>query len=293
MLPHRAFETENRGEIMSNLQKYGDWNDNQAAAEKEDFDKSAGGADFWKTPAGTTVVRFMPPRPGKPTIYRFIWEHYIDVPGGAPGAQKRARLVCPLQQSKADKLDPRRCPCCAYAEKLRATGNQEDYDLAGEYVAQRKIFANILVRGQEDRGVRIWAFGKKVYEALDAIRRDTRAGGNFAHPVTGFDIVVKRVGAGKNDTQYTVLADRKASPLHDDATIMDALLETMPDLDRHARILAEVEIAKVWKAAFPGAEPLDATPRGPAPTGRATRQRTAADDAIETEGHEVVAGMDD
>lgn len=279
---------------MSNLQKWGDWSDEQAAAEKDEYDKTSGNADFWKVPQGSSIVRFLPPRPGRPTIYRFIWEHYIDVPGGAPGANKRQRIVCPLQQSKADKLDPRRCPCCAYAEKLRATGNEDDYKLAGDYVAQRKIFANILVRDQEDRGIRIWSFGKKVYEQLDAIRRDSRAGGNFAHPVTGFDIVVKRTGATMNDTTYTCLPARNSSPLHDDAAIMEALLESMPDLDRHARILPEAEIRKVWQSAFPGAEPIDVTPRGPAPTGRGKpRARTAADDAIDTDGHEVVAGMDD
>lgn len=272
---------------MSNLQKYGEWSDDQAAAEKEEYDKTSGSQDFWKPPQGTSVVRFLPPRPGKSTIYRFIWEHYFDVPGQAPGGTKRQKLVCPLQQSKADKHDPRRCPCCAYAERLRGTGNQEDYDLAGEYVAKRSIFANILVRGQEDRGIRVWAFGKKVYEQLDAIRRDTRAGGNFAHPLTGFDIVVKRTGSGKNDTNYTCLADRQASPLHDDATIMEALLESMPDLDRHARILPEAEVRKLWAAAFPGAEPIDVTPRGPAPAGRQPRARTAADDAIETEGYSM------
>lgn len=279
---------------MSNLQKYGDWSDEQAAAEKEEYDKTSGSADFWKVPQGSSTVRFLPPRPGKPTIYRYIWEHYFDVAGGAPGGSKRQRMVCPLQQAKADKLDPRRCPCCAYAEKLRGTGNQEDYELAKDYVAQRKVFANILVRDQEDRGIRIWAFGKKVYEQLDAIRRDSRAGGNFAHPVTGFDIVVKRTGSTMNDTNYTCLPSRETSPLHDDATIMEALLESMPDLDRHARIMTEAEVRKLWHQAFPSAEPIDAGPRQAAPTGRRQpRARTAADDAIDTDGHEVVAGMDD
>lgn len=248
---------------MSNLAKFGDFSIEAAAKAREESERATTGAEFFKSPAGESSVRFLPPMVGKSDPFRVVYQHFIEI----PGAKSSISFVCPRMQAKTDNLGPRYCPACAKADELRERGGPVAYDLAGNFLPRRRIFANIIFRGSPERGVLIFPFGKQIHDQLLALRDNRDAGGNFCHPIDGFDIVISRSGTGMK-TEYKVYPSRKLSKLADDVETMNAWLESMHDLDRYARIPSEDELRQLTTQV--GAVTVD----NARPTGR---KRTAAD----------------
>ena len=50
-------------------------------------------------------------------------------------------------------------PIALFAKKLREEYSKENYLLAKKLDAKTRIFAPVIVRGEEDKGVRLWQFG--------------------------------------------------------------------------------------------------------------------------------------
>lgn len=189
---------------MSNIQNWGSYDIEAAQDEEEELAK--GGGEFLKLEVGRNVVRFLPPKMGARSPFLQVHQHFVDL----PGMPKPASFNCPRMMAKKP------CPVCQEIEKLRGTGNPADYDLAGQLFPRLRIFANVISRKNPEAGPQILAFGKQIHKALIELRKDEDAGGDFTDPTAnGFDVVIARVGTGKNDTEYSVLAARGASALGD------------------------------------------------------------------------------
>lgn len=257
---------------MANIQKWGEWNADDAEKAREESEASGQG-DFMKLSVGRNVIRILPPKPGKRDPFRVIYKHFIELPG-----VEKMSFVCPRAEAKKP------CPACKKVDELRASGAPADYELAGEILAQRNVYCNVIDRANPEKGVQILRIGKQMHEQLLALRTDEQDGGNYTHPVDGFDIIIERVGTGKKDTRYTLKPARSNSPLADDATVAEEWLESMRDLDALARLPTEEELAKLTrKSAAAGAAPA---PRGRAAAPRG-RGRNAMDEAVDTDGEEA------
>lgn len=252
---------------MSNLVKFGSYEQSAAHEEKADLE-AGGGADFLKLKQGRNVVRILPPPLGKRSPFRTVYQHFIQLPSGP------AVFVCPRLEARSP------CPACAKAESLRGSRNEEDQRLAGELFARRRVFCNAVDRASPEDGPKVLAFGKLVHEQLVSLREDEDAGGEYTHPITGFDIVISRSGTTKNDTKYTVSAARQASQLHDDAAVMQEWIDNQRDLETFARVASLDEIRDLMagkKRERGGAHQGPATSAAP----RAPRGRTVGDDVGE------------
>jgi hypothetical protein len=211
---------------MSNLTKYADFSIEDAEEAEEELAK-LGSADFFKPASGKNVVRFLPAKAGQKTFVT-VQQHFVDMPGG-----KAVSFVCPRIHAK------RPCPACTKADKLRATGNPNDEQAARKLMPNLRVYAGIVDRKNPEAGVRVFPFGKQVYEQLLAIRKNEEGGGNFVDPgPQGFDIVIEKSGTGLN-TEYKVLPARKESPLGN-----DEWLDNLPDLARYGRVDSEEELQK-------------------------------------------------
>ena len=62
-------------------------------------------------------------------------------------------MLSPLNYGEKD-------PIALFASKLREEYTKENYVLAKKLDAKNRIFVPVLVRGEEDKGVRLWQFGK-------------------------------------------------------------------------------------------------------------------------------------
>jgi len=74
-------------------------------------------------------------------------------------------LLAPYQFSKPDPIQD-------LINKLRDEGTKESYELAKKLYPKPRYYAPVIVRGEEDKGVRVWSFGKMVYQSLLNIMLD-------------------------------------------------------------------------------------------------------------------------
>lgn len=224
---------------MSNIVKWGTYEESAAQQEAEELDKG-GNSKFFSFKVGKNVVRFMPPPLSKKTPFRKVWQHTMTI-----GGETRS-VPCPRLEAKLP------CPICVKADQLKGSSNPADQERAKDYFAKPRVYANIINREAPENGPMVVGFGKTVHEPLVALRTDPDAGGDFTHPETGFDIIIERKGTGKMDTEYKVFAARKASPLGNNEWI-----DQQVDLEQFAKILTPDEMRERLggQKAAPKAEP--------------------------------------
>jgi hypothetical protein len=92
------------------------------------------------------------------------------------------------------------------AQKLKSSGDKEDYRMGSKLQPKMRVYAPVLVREQEDKGVRFWAFGKQVYEEILSIIADADYG-DITDLKTGRDITVefKTAEETKNNFPETLI----------------------------------------------------------------------------------------
>ena len=101
---------------------------------------------MWRPEEGEeTTIRLMsfPDNEGQP--FKELYFYYNI--GNNPG------LLAPHQFGKPD-------PIQELINKLRDEGSKESYELAKKLYPKMRCYAPVVVRGEEDKGVRLWAFGK-------------------------------------------------------------------------------------------------------------------------------------
>lgn len=195
------------------------------AAEAALAEASKGGADFYKPKSGQNVLRFLPPPEGKNSPFVVSYQHWITLPDGS-----RSNLNC------ARMIAKQRCPVCEKMDELLRSGNEVDFKAANEFKPKLRVFANIIDREDEAKGVQVFGFGKSVLDQLVAIRKDQRAGGDFTDIEDGFDILLNKKGEGMK-TEYSCLPSRDSSPLADDVHLANLWLDNQYDLDAYKRVL--------------------------------------------------------
>jgi len=122
-------------------------------------------------------------------------------------------------------------PIALFANKLREEYSKENYLLAKKLDAKTRIFAPVIVRGEEDKGVRLWQFGKLIYEELLSLAVDDEIG-DYTDIVGGRDLTIETVGPESTGTQYNKSSVRvrlKETQLSEDANQVEAWTSTQPD----------------------------------------------------------------
>ena len=123
-------------------------------------------------------------------------------------------------------------PIALFAGKLReGEYNKENYVLAKKLDAKNRIFVPVVVRGEEDKGVRLWQFGKLVYEELLALALDDEIG-DYTDIVGGRDLTIETVGPESTGTPYNKSSVRvrlKSTPLSEDAKQVETWTSEQPD----------------------------------------------------------------
>ena len=133
-------------------------------------------------------------------------------------------LLSPYQFGKPD-------PIQELITKLRDEGTKESYELAKKLYPKMRCYAPVIVRGEEERGVRLWAFGKSVYQTLLNYMLDEDYG-DITDPHEGRDV---RITCQKNPGQMWATTDvrprGKDSPLSEDSGQSKKWLDNIPDVN--------------------------------------------------------------
>ena len=122
-------------------------------------------------------------------------------------------------------------PIALFAAKLREEYTKENYVLAKKLDAKNRIFVPVVVRGEEDKGVRLWQFGKQVYEELLALAVDDEIG-DYTDIVGGRDLTIETVGPESTGTPYNKSSVRvrlKTSPLSEDSSQVESWTSEQPN----------------------------------------------------------------
>ena len=184
---------------------------------------------FWRPTVGKQQVRIVPSAYDKKNPFKELKFYY--------GITNKV-MISPLNFGDKD-------PIASFAQKLRGGEYDKDnYVLAKKLDAKTRIFAPVVVRGEEDKGVRLWQFGKIVYEELLSLAVDEEIG-DYTDISGGRDITVETVGPESTGTPYNKSSVRvrlKTSPLSSDsATEMKSALEKWlsPEAEEEGDITSE------------------------------------------------------
>jgi hypothetical protein len=183
---------------------------------KQTTSNSGGGKSlFWKPSVGKEVVRVVPSKYNKQFPFTEMLFYY--------GIGQRV-MASPQNWGEKD-------PIQEFTKQLRNSGDKENWRLAKKLDAKTRIFAPIVVRGEEDEGVKLWQFGKKVYQDFLNMAADEEIG-DYTDIVGGRDIKLTTVGPEVTGTPYndtSVGPSLKTSQLSSDDKVAESLLNNQPN----------------------------------------------------------------
>lgn len=207
------------------------WDTSDWDVEEDDrLVRDAGAVRTYKLAQGDNVLRFLPgmttyvDTKGRQRVRHFVVSayHFIKLEG-MDGVEAHAcpRIVNPNAN----------CISCRYVEWNMgdpATGRPGNKNAVRSVSRQPRIKANVLDRASGV--VSPFEFGPGIWADLKGLRTNPHSGGDFLHPVNGFDIVITREGSGK-DTQYKVTPARAYSPVAATNEEIEWILSQRTDLE--------------------------------------------------------------
>jgi len=123
-------------------------------------------------------------------------------------------------------------PIVEFAKSLRSSNDKENWKLAKKLDPKMRVFAPVIVRGEEDKGVRLWEFGKEIYMQLLGIAEDEDYG-DFTDINEGRDFTVEAVMGdigGRQGIKCSIRVKPKTSPLGDNKTTIKSWLTEQPSV---------------------------------------------------------------
>ena len=186
---------------------------------------------MWRPPEGEeTTVRIIafPDNDGQPFKERYFYYNIGNNPG----------LLAPYQFGKPD-------PFQELITKLRSDDSKESYELAKKIYPKMRSYAAVVVRGEEDKGVRLWSFGKMVYQDLLKIMLDSDYG-DITDVNEGFDIKVSCTKQpGRMWAETSVRPRPKSTALSEDKPKIKEWIGGIPDLDEMYSCKSYAELEKI------------------------------------------------
>lgn len=123
-------------------------------------------------------------------------------------------------------------PIVEFAAQLRKTNDKENWSLAKKLDPKMRVFAPVIVRGEEEKGVRLWEFGKEIYMQLLGIAEDEDYG-DYTDISEGRDFtvdVVKGDVGGRQGLKSSIRIKPKTTALSSDAALIQSFLKEQPTL---------------------------------------------------------------
>lgn len=200
----------------------------------------------------TSSIQFWKPGPGEYKVRALPWKENID---GQPFKElwfyylgKFSGMLTLKQFNEPDPIND-------LISKLFKSGKPEDKELAKALLPKMRTYAPVIVRGQEDLGVQLWAFGKTVHQRLLSFYFDEDLN-DILDPHEGHDLRVSITKqAGKTFNNTVVDARPKAVPLSTDPEQMKKWLDSIPNLNDAYKKKSAAELEDVLNKYLNGEEP--------------------------------------
>lgn len=179
--------------------------------EKVDYSKV-----YWKPKIGKHQVRIVPSKFDKSNPFKELYFHY------GFGKFTIAALTNWGEQD----------PIVEFSKGLRKSSDKEDWQMAKKIEPKMRVFVPVLVRGEEHMGVRLWEFGKEIYQQLLGIATDEDYG-DYTDISEGRDFTVEATEgevAGRKVVKCAIRVKPKTTPISEDATQLEKFLSEQPDI---------------------------------------------------------------
>lgn len=202
---------------------------------------------MWRPPEGeTTTVRILGFTDNDGNPFKERWFYYNI--GNNPG------LLSPHQFGKPD-------PIQELIQKLKSEGTKESYEMAKKLYPKMRTYAAVIVRGEESEGVKLWAFGKTVYQALLNVMLDPDYG-DITDVYEGHDIKVTCTKqAGRQWAMTDVMPRPKSTPLGTKSEIKN-WQDNIPELDDLYQLKSYDQLENIINAWLNGDDEADDTSTG-------------------------------
>ena len=173
-------------------------------------------SSLWKPQPGKTQIRIVPYEFNKDNPFIELFFHY--------NLNNRSYLS-PISFGRPDPIEE-------FAQKLKASGNKEDYQLSKKLEAKMRTFAPVIVRGEESQGVKFWGFGKTVYQELLSIIADPDYG-DITDPVNGRDVSVEFISAEESGASFpktNIRVKPNQTPISDEPSVLEKVKTSQKDI---------------------------------------------------------------
>ena len=180
--------------------------------EKVDYTKS-----LWKPKSeGKFTIRIVPSILDKKNPFKEVFVHY--------GISKFP-IYALTNWGEKD-------PIVEFVKQLRQTSDKENWKLSKKLEPKMRVFAPVIVRGEEDKGVRLWEFGKEIYMQLLGIADDEDYG-DFTDINEGRDFTLETVTGdigGRQGLKSSIRIKPKTSILGDVKEVIKTWLAEQPNI---------------------------------------------------------------
>ena len=187
-------------------------------------------SNLWKPQPGQQVIRIVPYKHNKENPFIELYFHY-DIGGKS--------YLSPQSFGRPDPIEE-------FADKLKQSGNREDWRLGKKLEAKLRTFAPVVVRGEESQGTKFWGFGKTVYQELLSLIADPDYG-DISDPINGRDVVVEFKTAEETGASFPKTSIRvkpNQTPITEDKAVLTDLLDNQKDIREVYNELSYDELAE-------------------------------------------------
>jgi len=217
---------------------------------------------IWKPTVGKTQVRVVPYAFDKNNPFQELYFHYE--------IGKRT-MISPISFGRPD-------PIVTFAEKLKKSGDKEDWKLGKKIEPKFRVYAPVIIRGLEHEGVKFWAFGKQIFTELLGIMADPDYG-DITDLMNGRDITVEYAAAEKEGAfpTTTVRVKPNTSPATTEKEVAEKIVNGQKDLKE---LFTELSFEEMTEALQKWLDPSTDTANG---TKAAVKPITGATTATKSE----------
>ena len=172
---------------------------------------------FWKPAPGKTQIRIVPYKHNKDNPFVELFFHY------SLGNNKT--YLSPVSFGKPD-------PVQEFSDKLKSTGNKDEWIQGKRLEPKMRTFAPVVVRGKESEGVKFWGFGKTVYQELLGVIADPDYG-DITDPVNGRDVSVEFISAEESGASFpktNIRVKPNQTPISDEPSVLELVKTSQKDI---------------------------------------------------------------
>jgi hypothetical protein len=172
-------------------------------------------SNLWKPEPGKNQLRIVPYQHNKENPFMELYFHY-DL--------GKRNFLSPVTFGEPD-------PVLEFAEQLKSSGNSDDWKLGKKLEPKMRTYLPVLVRGKESEGVKMWGFGKQVYQELLTFIADPDYG-DITDPTSGRDLVITYTPPEGSERypKTTIMVKPNVTPATEDKNVAEMVMNGQTDI---------------------------------------------------------------